>query len=164
MKMRLLFALAALVIGLAGRAFALSGNLAEDVKAFDEFNALRMKVGEAFTNNDAAALAALFTEDALLVEPEGVFNGREAIEKALADLFQRWRPTNFFSEAQKLNAIGNGAWAVGSWWCTLENENGPAPMMGYWTEIYVRQGEAWQIRVSTFVSKTQLPTSTAGIK
>jgi hypothetical protein len=94
MKMRLLFALAAMAIGLTVRAFALSGNLAEDVKAFDEFNLLRMKVGGAFTNNDAAALAALFTEDALLVEPEGVFNGREAIEKALADLFQRRRPTN----------------------------------------------------------------------
>jgi alkylation response protein AidB-like acyl-CoA dehydrogenase len=62
MKISLLFALAALAIGLAVRAFALSGNLAEDVKAFDEFQALRMKVGEAFTNNDAVALAALFTE------------------------------------------------------------------------------------------------------
>ena len=36
MKMRLLFALAALAIGLAVQAFALSGNLAEDVKAIDE--------------------------------------------------------------------------------------------------------------------------------
>jgi uncharacterized protein (TIGR02246 family) len=156
MKMRLLFALAVLAIGLAVRAFALSGNLAEDVKAFDEFQALRMKVGEAFTNNDAAALAALFTEDALLVEPEGVFNGREAIEKALADLFQRRRPTNFMSEANKVYAIGNGAWAVGQWWCTLETQSGPVPMMGYWSEIYVREGETWQIRVSTFVNKPPL--------
>ena len=158
---RLLFALAALAIGLAVRAFALSGNLAEDIRAFDEFNLLRMKVAEAFTNNDAAALAALFTQDALLVEPEGVFNGREAIEKALADLFQRWRPTNFLSDANKLNSIGNGAWAVGQWWCTLESQSGPVPMMGYWSEVYVREGEAWQIRVSTFVSKTPLPAMTA---
>ena len=158
---RLLFALAALAIGLAVRAFALSGNLAEDIRAFDEFNLLRMKVAEAFTNNDAAALAALFTQDALLVEPEGVFNGREAIEKALADLFQRWRPTNFLSEANKLNSIGNGAWAVGQWWCTLESQSGPVPMMGYWSEVYVREGEVWQIRVSTFVSKTPLPAMTA---
>ena len=85
------------------------------------------------------------------MEPEGVFNGREAIEKALADLFQRRRPTNFMSEANKLNAIGNGAWAVGQWWCTLESQSGPVPMMGYWSEIYVREGETWQIRVSTFV-------------
>ncbi len=71
---RLLFGLAALAIGLAVWAFALSGNLAEEVKAFEEFNLLRMKVIEAFTSNDAAALAALFTQDALLVEPQGVFN------------------------------------------------------------------------------------------
>jgi uncharacterized protein (TIGR02246 family) len=162
--MRLLFALAALAIGLAVRALALSGDLAEDIKAFDDFNALRMKVGEAFTNNDAAALAALFTEDALLVEPEGVFNGREAIEKALAELFRGWRPTNFLIEANKLNAIGNGAWAVGQWWCTIESQNGPVPMRGYWSEIYVREGDAWQIRVSTFVSKTTLPTPSAETK
>ena len=62
MKMRLVFGLAALAIGLAVRAFALTGNLAEDIKAFDEFQVLRMKVEEAFTNKDAAALAALFTE------------------------------------------------------------------------------------------------------
>ena len=76
MKMRLLFALAALAIGLAVRAFAqvetlmpgFSGNLAGDVKALDEFNVLRMKEDEAFNKNDAAALAALFTEDALLVD------------------------------------------------------------------------------------------------
>ena len=55
---RVLCALVALAIGLAVRAFGLSGNLAEDIKAFDEFNLLRMKVAEAFTNNDAAALAA----------------------------------------------------------------------------------------------------------
>jgi hypothetical protein len=90
-----------------------------------------------------------------------VLNGREAIEKALTHLFQRWRPTNFLSEANKLNSIGNGAWAVGQWWCTLESQSGPVPMMGYWSEVYVREGEAWQIRVSTFVSKTPLPAMTA---
>ena len=46
---RLLFALAALAIGLAVRDFALTDNLAEDIKAFDEFNLLRMKVAEAIT-------------------------------------------------------------------------------------------------------------------
>lgn len=43
------------------------------------------------------------------MEPEGVFNGRQAIEKALADLFQRWRPANFISEANKLNAMRSQA-------------------------------------------------------
>jgi ketosteroid isomerase-like protein len=36
----------------------------------DELMALWMKVDEAYNKNDAAALAALFTEDALYVAPE----------------------------------------------------------------------------------------------
>ena len=44
-------------------------------------------IDEAFNNNDAAALAAFFTEDAVQVTPEGPIYGREAIEKQFADLF-----------------------------------------------------------------------------
>ena len=93
-----------------------------------------------------------------------MFNGREAIEKALADLFQRRRPTNFLSEANKLNSIGNGAWAVGQWWRTLKGQSGRVPMLGYWSEIYVREGAASQIRVSTLFSKTPRPAATAETK
>jgi uncharacterized protein (TIGR02246 family) len=172
MKMRLLFALAALAIGLAVRAFAqvetlmpgFSGNLAGDVKALDEFNALRMKEDEAFNKNDAAAVAALFTEDAISATPEGMFYGRQAIEKAFVDVFQRWHPTNFMSEGNKLNGIGNDAWAVGQWWWTFESQNGPVPVRGYWSEIYAREGDAWQIRMSIFFNKTPLPTPPAEAK
>jgi hypothetical protein len=66
MKIRLLLTLAGLGIGFAPPAIAFEGNLAGDVKALDEFTALSMKEGEAFNKNDAAALAALFTEDAVL--------------------------------------------------------------------------------------------------
>ena len=68
------------------------------------------------------------------------------------------------SEVNKLNAIGTDAWAVGQWWCTLESQSGPVPMMGYWSEIYVREGDSRQIRVSTFVSKPPLPPPSAGTK
>jgi uncharacterized protein (TIGR02246 family) len=42
-----------------------------------------------WNNNDAAAVAALFTENAVLVTPKGPIYGREAIEKYCADLFQK---------------------------------------------------------------------------
>ena len=93
-----------------------------------------------------------------------MFSGREAIENAVGNMFQRWGPTNFLSEANKLNSIGNGAWAVGQWWRTLEGQSGRVPMLGYWPEIYVREGAASQIRVSTLVSKTPLPAATADTK
>jgi uncharacterized protein (TIGR02246 family) len=66
-------------------------NLLGDVKAIGEFSALSMKEEEAFNRNDAGAVAALFTEDAVLVAPEGLFFGRQAIEKRYADVFRRWR-------------------------------------------------------------------------
>jgi pimeloyl-ACP methyl ester carboxylesterase len=44
------------------------------------------KFDEAFNNGDAAALAALYTEDAVQVTPQGPVFGREAIEKLFAGM------------------------------------------------------------------------------
>ena len=44
---------------------------------------------EALDKNDAAAVAANFTEDAVNVEQDGPMFGREAIEKLWADRFQK---------------------------------------------------------------------------
>jgi hypothetical protein len=49
--------------------------------ALGEFSVLWMKKDEAYNNNNAAALASLFTEDAVLLAPDGMFFGRQAIEK-----------------------------------------------------------------------------------
>jgi hypothetical protein len=70
-----------------------------------------MKEDEAFNKNDAAALAALFTEDAVYVVPEGLFCGRQAIEKRYADVFQRRHPipTGPREESQ---AAGKEPWLV----------------------------------------------------
>ena len=43
-------------------------------KAQDEFGELHRALDEAYKKNDAAAVAALFTKDALLLEPHGVFS------------------------------------------------------------------------------------------
>ena len=51
--------------------------------ALSEFDALGIKMDEAFNNNDAGALAALFTEDAVLVASDGMFFGRQAARKGM---------------------------------------------------------------------------------
>jgi uncharacterized protein (TIGR02246 family) len=157
MKIRLL-ALVGLAMGFALPSIALEGDLAGDVRALDEFAAFGMKYDDAYKMSDAVALAALFTEDAVLVTPEGPFSGRQAIEKWYADLFERWHPTNNIGQTDQLNAIDNGAWAVGKWWCTFQSQNGPVFARGYWSTIYVRGADTWKIRMSTF---NQAPPSVA---
>src|SRR6516164_5505791 len=51
-------------------------------------------VDDAVNNNDPAAMAALYTRDAVFVTPEGPIIGRQAIQKWYTDLYQWWhRPS-----------------------------------------------------------------------
>jgi ketosteroid isomerase-like protein len=65
-------------------------------------------------------------------------------------VFQQWHLTNYISKGDQLNAIGNEAWAVGEWSCTLQGQNGSVQVKGYDSGIYVREGDTWKIRMSTF--------------
>jgi uncharacterized protein (TIGR02246 family) len=82
-------------------------------KAIDDFGAVSLKLEEAFKKNDASAIAALFTEDGILVAADSMFSGRQAIQKIYADSFQRWPMTTFSGQRYQLNAIDNAVWSVG---------------------------------------------------
>lgn len=165
MRIRFLLTLVGLTSGVALQGIAQWKDTADPqaarqlVSFYD--SALSMKYEKAFNEKNAAALASLFTEDALLVAPEGLFSGREAIEKRYAGVFQRSHLTDFFGTRNQLNAIGNELCAVGAWWSLLQTEKGPLQVGGHWLEIYAREGDGWKIRVSIFnVSPTQsLPPS-----
>ena len=174
MKTRLLGALVGLAISFAlpifaqqkatvDPAIAQQRDLLGDVNALDEFGVLATKIDEAFNKNDAGALAALFTEDGVLVTPDGIFFGRQAIEKRYVELFQRWPVTFSTSQRDQLNAIDNAAWSTGEWWSTLQSENGPEFERGYWSAIYVREGDGWKIRMLT-ISEHPRPVRAAEAK
>jgi uncharacterized protein (TIGR02246 family) len=118
-------------------------------KALDDFGALSLKLDEAFSRNDASAIAALFTEDGILVASDGMFSGRQAIEKRYADLLQRWPITTFSSQRYQLNAIDNAVWSVGEWWSTIQSETGPKFEGGCWSATYIHEGNDWKIRLLT---------------
>ncbi|HEY5743140.1 MAG TPA: nuclear transport factor 2 family protein [Terrimicrobiaceae bacterium] len=133
--------------------------------AVDESGELHRKLDEAYNKNDAAAVAALFTEDALLVEPGGIFSGRQDIQKRYADTFQRSPVISFNSgfERDYLNAIDNAVWGAGQWTSTFQSQNGVVFALGYWSAIYVREDEAWKIRVLT-LNEQPRPTPRADTK
>jgi uncharacterized protein (TIGR02246 family) len=173
MKIRLLFALAGFAMTgvlptFAQQKDAIAGQIAQQrdllgiTDALAVFGELNGKLDQAYNNKDAAAVAALFTEDAVLLTPDGMAFGREAIEKRYTETFQRWPMTDFLSrrERLRLNAIDNGVWSVGEWSGTLQNQAGPVLAWGYWSTLYVREGDAWKIRMlSLFDHRPLSPSS-----
>ena len=91
MKTRSLLTLAGLAISFALSAFGQEKDAAVDPQIVQELHAIGKKSDEAFLKGDAAAVATLYTEDAVLVNDTGPVYGRHAIEKYYADLFQEVR-------------------------------------------------------------------------
>jgi hypothetical protein len=143
MKILLLGALVGLAIGFAQPTFAqqkekVDPQLAQQIRVlgtkFDEMlvedriaqqlEALAKKLDQAINNNDAAAAAALFTEDGVFVTPQGPIYGREAIEKYYADGFKRIHYSNFINKNDQnsphvIGTAGNEVWSNGEWGATI---------------------------------------------
>jgi ketosteroid isomerase-like protein len=118
--------------------------------ALEQLKALTKKTGEAFTKGDAEALAALYTDDAVLVNEKGTIYGREAIEKYWADFFKQFHFISHLDMADhnsphSLGTAGDEAWSNGQWTVTFEYNNGaPTQAKGYWLKIYRLEGDTWK--------------------
>src|SRR5271167_4703098 len=86
----LLLTLAGLVIGFTLPTFAQQAN-APDPQLREALATLNTKFDEGFVNSDAAALAALYTDDAVHITSfsDPPFYGREAIQKHFEDDFKK---------------------------------------------------------------------------
>jgi len=155
MKIRLVVVLVGLAIGFTAPAFAQQKDTV-DPQLAEQLSALSKKTGEAFNNNDAAAVAALYTEDAILVPDTGPVYGRAAIEKFWAGLFKKFHVSNQADKAAEdsphtIGTAGNEAWSHGQWKVTLQGQDGkPFELTGNWTEIYRREGDTWKKRLDTW--------------
>jgi ketosteroid isomerase-like protein len=69
---------------------------------------------------------------------------------APADVFQQWHPTNHIAKVDQVNAFGDHVWKVGEWSCTLQTQNGPLPIKGYYASIFFREGDAWKECMSAY--------------
>ena len=140
MKIRLLLALVGLAIGFASPTFAQQTST-PDPQLRQALLALAKKFEEAWNNNDAAALAALFTEDAVLVNDSGPVNGREAIKKYYTDLFQNVHFSNNVTTYDPnsphiLGTDSNEMWENGEWRMTWQVKGGdPVQGKGYHASI-----------------------------
>jgi uncharacterized protein (TIGR02246 family) len=150
MKTRLLGALVGLAITFALPTFAQQKE-AVDPQLIQKLHdtIISKKYNDAVNNHDAAAIAALYTEDAVFVTDHGPIYGRQAIEKFYADEFKGWQPKDHTSTTDPDSArmLGpDNLTRAGVWSETGKGKNGEdLPIKGYWSEIDTRQGDDWKI-------------------
>lgn len=162
MKIRLLLALVGLAISYALPTFAGQSNT-PDPQLREQVLALVLKFDPAFNNNDAAAQAPFYTEDAVLVVPEGPVYGREAIVKFWVGLFQKVRFSNHLGTLDQysphmIGTSGNEVWATGGWSQTIVGPN--LGVKGYWSGVVVRAGNDWKFRLHAITPPPYEPAQT----
>lgn len=100
-------------------------------------------------------VAAPFTDNVVWVSLWGPVYGWQAVEKWYADVFPKLAHSSHVTNGDEksppvVSADGKEAWWVGEWTTTLQTPNGPKDIQGYWSAVYVREGDAWKIRMLTW--------------
>jgi uncharacterized protein (TIGR02246 family) len=158
MKIRLAVALVGLAIGFTAPTLAQQKDTV-DPQIVQQIRALTIRYDAALNNHDAAAVAALYTQDGVNAFHQ-TSHGRQAFEKSYAYDFQRWHPYNHITTVNRLNAIGNEVRATGRWSgsASARDTDFPSNIEGYFHWIIVREGDTWKIRKSNF-SESQGPST-----
>jgi uncharacterized protein (TIGR02246 family) len=152
MKARSLLVLVGLVMSFALPIFAQQKD-PPDPKLRQLLLDLAKNFEEAWNNNDASALAALFTEDAVLVNDSGPVIGREAIKKYYTDLFENVHFSNNVTtydpnSPHPIGTDGKDMWEHGTWSMTWQVKGGePVQGKGYHASVAVLEDGALKKRM-----------------
>jgi ketosteroid isomerase-like protein len=142
MKTRLLVTLVGLATSFALPTFAQEQNTI-DPEVRQQIEEVLMKFGEAFNKHDAAAMAALYTQDAIQFwswwSADALVSGQQPIEKRYASMFAS-SPGEFVGQLVEVYAIGNEMSVI------VKGSEG-ALWKGYKAWICVRDADTWKIRM-----------------
>jgi ketosteroid isomerase-like protein len=153
MKIYLVSALLGLAIAFAFPSFAQQTS-APDPQLREKLVAAIKKHTDALDKNDAAAVASNFTENGILVTPDGPILGREHIKEYYEGVFKQVQLSDNLAPADDdsphaIGNVGKEMWATGKWSASVKGQNfGPVAANGYWSVI--REGDDWKIRMLTF--------------
>lgn len=149
-----LLTLVGLVINFAVPAFAQQPNT-PDPQLRDAVAALDKRMDAGHVSNDAASIAALYTDDAVVVSHDaGPIYGRDAIQKHLAEIFKNIHFIKHVSQPEQNSPhliSGNEFWSTGEFDQTFQVENGtPLRIKGHYLNILVREGNVFNYKVDTY--------------
>jgi uncharacterized protein (TIGR02246 family) len=121
-----------------------------DAQAVEKADPLAGQYDKTCNSNDAAAVAALFTDDAVFITPDGPIVGRDAIEKQYTEWFKGGHTSNhkttYDPEAFQIAGTADTQAMSGGWSETVEPVNGkPFELKGRWMAIDTRGSDGWKI-------------------
>jgi lipoprotein-anchoring transpeptidase ErfK/SrfK len=110
---------------------------------------------ERYNKQDAAAIASMFTKDGVRVTSgfSAASVGPRSIEETVETQFKiGFRHIDLVID--QVSSLGtDAAIAFGTFQTTGQGQSGPLKVEGHWTEVEVREGGVWKIRLSTFTPK-----------
>jgi uncharacterized protein (TIGR02246 family) len=151
MKIRSLLTLVGLALSFALPAFAQQQDTV-DPQLAEQVRALAAKYDEACNKNDAPAVSAFITEDAIWTTPHGEISGRQAIQKDYAERsFGHYHVNDVSTKCEQINNLGDDIEATGTWSCAFQDGHGhPGHVKGHFKWIIVREVDNLQIRADIF--------------
>jgi uncharacterized protein (TIGR02246 family) len=161
MKTHLVIALViGLAIGSTLPALAQQSNTV-DPKIDQQIRMLATKYDAAINKHDPAAIAALYTQDAVWATfHDGTYHGPQAIEKEYERLyFKRWNKSNYGTTIGRINTVGSEVRSTGTWNCNYQGNGTVGSDTGHYRWVIVREGNTWKIR-KDIMSGTGNPFST----
>jgi uncharacterized protein (TIGR02246 family) len=110
-----------------------------------------------YNKQDAVALARMFTKDALRISSDGtaVSAGPQAIEESFNTQFKTGFAHIELSVDQVSPLGADAALTIGKYRLTGQGRSGPLKVDGHWSEVEVREGGIWKIRLLAVTPKTE---------
>jgi len=165
MKIRHLLNIVGLAIVFTLPAFAQQKD-AVDPKIIEQLQEEDKNFEDAYNKHNAAVIAALFTDDAVLVTPHGTFAGRAAIEKKYEkEDFEAYNGSDMVSTTERITPVGNELHLTRRFRANYQSYGSFIRIEGNASPVFVLDGDIWKIRSETVeVTKkevsTQSPTPT----
>jgi uncharacterized protein (TIGR02246 family) len=106
---------------------------------------------ERYNKQDAAGIAAMFTKDAERVSKAGPAVGPQAIEEIFKAQFKAGY-NHIDLTVDQVSPLGDdAAITFGEYRATGQGQSDPLKVEGRWSEVEVREGGQWKIRLLTVV-------------
>jgi uncharacterized protein (TIGR02246 family) len=144
------------ILGLAGAAIIVIVSASAPAQSVDPANSPFAAVGkqyvEAYNRKDAAAVAALFTDDAVRVNAQGITRGRAAIQKLTEEAINGGGH-DLTLQYQVVRIDGNTGWSIAEANFLVRGKDGaisPARVLA--TSVWVQTGGAWKIQAQSLVN------------